>query len=122
MSKFSNRRSHFRHLGPVLAGFESGSKGGNGGSPLRGINTADYCVELLAVWGLSGAWFSGSPGILKLQCKSFISISLSCLFFACTHYILDFIILVATFVFRLFLLRINVFYNYANYINYVNYT
>ena len=55
MSKFLNRRSHFRHLGPVLAGFESGSKGGNGGNPLRGINTADCYVELLAVWGLSGA-------------------------------------------------------------------
>ena len=110
----SNRRSYFGHLGPVLAG----SKGGNGGSPLRGINTADCCVELLAVWGLSGAWFSGSPGILKLQCKCFIPISLSCLFFACTHYILDFIALVATFVFRLLLRINNVFYNYAKYVNY----
>ena len=49
MSKFSNRQSHYRHLGPVLAGFESGSKGGNGGSSLRAINPADCCVELLAV-------------------------------------------------------------------------
>ena len=65
MSKFSNRRSHFRHLGPVLAEFESGSKGGNGGSPLRGINTADCCVELLAVWGLSGAWFPDHRAFLN---------------------------------------------------------
>ena len=66
-NRFSNQQSHFRHLGPVLAGFESRSNGENGGNPLWGTNTADCCIELLTIWGLSGDWFTGSTDISYIK-------------------------------------------------------
>ena len=55
INRFSNRRNHLFHRRPVLAGFESGSNGGNGGKPLRGI-VIEGCVvavdEALLVVGV----------------------------------------------------------------------
>ena len=67
INSFSNPRSHFRHLRPVLTGLESGSNGGNGGKPLRGTNTDDCVAELVAISAFSGDPFGGSVAI---SCKT----------------------------------------------------